>query len=65
MSGWGTPLPQGTARAIALEERGAEDGHHATISAQVHTVSIRQARRSAVLYASMLRMTKGSAWSIR
>jgi isoquinoline 1-oxidoreductase beta subunit len=40
MSGWGTPLPQGTARAIALEERGAEDGHHATVSAQVHTVSI-------------------------
>ncbi|HYK78057.1 MAG TPA: molybdopterin cofactor-binding domain-containing protein, partial [Micropepsaceae bacterium] len=40
MSGWGTPLPQGTARAIALEERGAEAGGHATISAQVHTVSI-------------------------
>ena len=28
------------ARAIALEERGAEAGGHATISAQVHTVSI-------------------------
>ena len=40
MSGWGTPLPQGTARAIALEERGAEAGSHATISALVHTVSI-------------------------
>jgi isoquinoline 1-oxidoreductase subunit beta len=40
MSGWGTALPQGTARAIALEERGAEAGGHATISAQVHTVSI-------------------------
>jgi isoquinoline 1-oxidoreductase beta subunit len=40
MAGWGTPLPQGTARAIALEERGAEGGGHATISAQVHTVSI-------------------------
>jgi isoquinoline 1-oxidoreductase beta subunit len=40
MSGWGTPLPEGKARAIALEERGAEGGHHATISAQVHTVSI-------------------------
>jgi isoquinoline 1-oxidoreductase beta subunit len=40
MSGWGTPLPPGTARAIALEERGAEAGGHATISAQVHTVSI-------------------------
>ena len=40
MSGWGTPLPQGMARAIALEERGAEAGGHATISALVHTVSI-------------------------
>jgi isoquinoline 1-oxidoreductase beta subunit len=40
MSGWGTPLPKGMARAIALEERGAESGGHATISAQVHTVSI-------------------------
>jgi isoquinoline 1-oxidoreductase subunit beta len=40
MSGWGTPLPKGTARAIALEERGAEAGGHATISVQVHTVSI-------------------------
>ncbi len=26
MSGWGTPLPRGVARAIALEERGAETG---------------------------------------
>src|SRR5258706_7736491 len=41
MSGWGTPLPKGTARAIALEERGAEAGGHATISAQDHTASIR------------------------
>jgi isoquinoline 1-oxidoreductase beta subunit len=40
MSGWGAPLPAGTARAIALEERGAEGGGHATISAQVHTVSV-------------------------
>jgi isoquinoline 1-oxidoreductase beta subunit len=40
MSGWGTPLPKGTARAIGLEERGAESGHHATISALVHTVSV-------------------------
>jgi isoquinoline 1-oxidoreductase subunit beta len=40
MSGWGTPLPQGTARAIALEERGAETGNSATISAMVHTVSV-------------------------
>jgi isoquinoline 1-oxidoreductase subunit beta len=42
MSGWGTPLPKGTARAIALEERGAETGGSATISAMVHTVSVRQ-----------------------
>jgi isoquinoline 1-oxidoreductase subunit beta len=40
MSGWGTPLPKGTARAIALEERGAEGNGSATISAMVHTVSI-------------------------
>jgi isoquinoline 1-oxidoreductase subunit beta len=40
MSGWGKALPQGMARAIALEERGAEGGGHATISAQIHTVAI-------------------------
>jgi isoquinoline 1-oxidoreductase beta subunit len=40
MSGWSRPLPQGMARAIAFEERGAEGGGHATISAMVHTVSI-------------------------
>ena len=40
MSGWGTPLPKGTARAIALEERGAESDGMATISAMVHTVSV-------------------------
>jgi isoquinoline 1-oxidoreductase beta subunit len=40
MSGWGTPLPRGTARAIALEERGVETGNSATISAMVHTVSV-------------------------
>jgi isoquinoline 1-oxidoreductase beta subunit len=40
MSGWGTPLPRGQARAIALEERGAETGNSATISAMVHTVSV-------------------------
>jgi isoquinoline 1-oxidoreductase beta subunit len=40
MSGWGTPLPRGTARAIALEERGAEGNASATISAMVHTVSV-------------------------
>src|SRR6476660_1101741 len=40
MSGWGKPLPRGTQRAIALEERGAETNRMATISAMVHTVSI-------------------------
>jgi isoquinoline 1-oxidoreductase beta subunit len=40
MSGWGTPLPRGTARAIALEERGAETDGMATISAMVHTASV-------------------------
>src|SRR6266850_7960543 len=40
MSGWGTPLPKGKARAIALEERGAETDGLATISAMVHTVSV-------------------------
>ena len=43
MSGWGTPLPRGTARAIALEERGAEADGLATISAMVHTVSVSRA----------------------
>jgi isoquinoline 1-oxidoreductase beta subunit len=40
MSGWGTPLPRGKARAIGLEERGAEGNGMATISAMVHTVSV-------------------------
>jgi isoquinoline 1-oxidoreductase beta subunit len=40
MSGWGKPLPRGTAQAIALEERGGETNRMATISAMVHTVSI-------------------------
>jgi isoquinoline 1-oxidoreductase beta subunit len=40
MSAWGTPLPKGKARAIALEERGGEGNGSATISAMVHTVSI-------------------------
>ena len=43
MSGWGTRLPRGTARAIALEERGAETDGLATISAMVHTVSVSRA----------------------
>ncbi len=43
MSGWGTPLSGGTARAIALEERGGEADGLATISAMVHTVSVSRA----------------------
>jgi len=43
MADWGSPLPEGTARAIALEERGAEGNGTATISAMVHTVSISKA----------------------
>jgi isoquinoline 1-oxidoreductase beta subunit len=45
MSGWGTPLPRGVARAIALEERGVETGGSATISAMVHTVSVSRGGR--------------------
>jgi isoquinoline 1-oxidoreductase beta subunit len=45
MSGWGSPLPPGVARAIALEERGVETGNSATISAMVHTVSVSRAGR--------------------
>jgi isoquinoline 1-oxidoreductase subunit beta len=40
MANWGSPLPEGTARAIALEEKGAEARGTATISAMVHTVSV-------------------------
>jgi len=40
MSDWGTPLPAGKARAIALEEKGVEASGTATISAMVHTVSV-------------------------
>ena len=49
MSGWGTPLPRGTARAIALEERGAEGDGMATISAMVHTVSVSREGRIRLL----------------
>lgn len=45
MSGWGSPLPEGTARAIGLEERGAEGDGMATISAMVHTVSVSRSGR--------------------
>jgi isoquinoline 1-oxidoreductase beta subunit len=40
MSGWGKPLPRGTAQTIALEERGAETNRMAAISAVVHRVSV-------------------------
>jgi len=40
MSDWKAPLPNGTARAIALEENGGHGNGMATISAMVHTLSI-------------------------
>jgi isoquinoline 1-oxidoreductase beta subunit len=40
MSDWGKPLPRGTVRAIALEERGGETNRSATVSAMVHTISM-------------------------
>jgi isoquinoline 1-oxidoreductase beta subunit len=40
MSGWGKPLPKGTVRTIGFEERGAEGGHLATISAVAYTISV-------------------------
>ena len=64
MSGWGTPLPRGTARAIALEERGAEGNGMATISAMVHTVSVSRDGKVR-LSASTSRTRPASAWSIR
>jgi isoquinoline 1-oxidoreductase beta subunit len=40
MSGWGKPLPKGTVRTIGFEERGAEGGHLATLSAVAYTISV-------------------------
>ena len=64
MSGWGTPLPRGTVRAIGLEERGAEAGGHAT--SVLKSIPSRSASKAkCVCCASTLRMKKGSRWSIR
>ena len=40
MSGWGTPLPDGWARGIAIEDRRRPSRPHGTICAQVHTVEV-------------------------
>jgi CO/xanthine dehydrogenase Mo-binding subunit len=40
MSGWGTPLPRGTVRAIGLEERGLATAGMANIGCTVCTISI-------------------------
>ncbi|MBM2812742.1 MAG: xanthine dehydrogenase family protein molybdopterin-binding subunit [Chloroflexi bacterium] len=44
MSGWGTPLPEGWARGIAIDDRrrgvGVGSGRQGTICAQVHTVEV-------------------------
>ena len=65
MSGWGKPLPHGMARAIALEERGAEGGGHATISAHGPYRLDQPAGRSCACGASTSPMKKASGWSIR
>jgi isoquinoline 1-oxidoreductase beta subunit len=40
MSGWGTPLPEGWARGLAIEDRRRTSRPHSTICAQVHTVEV-------------------------
>ena len=40
MSGWGTPLPEGWARGIAIDDRRRPTRTSSTICAQVHTVSV-------------------------
>jgi isoquinoline 1-oxidoreductase beta subunit len=44
MSGWGTPLPEGWARGIAIDDRrrgvGRGNGRQGTICAAVHTVEV-------------------------
>ena len=41
MSGWGTPLPEGWARGIAIDDRRrASPDSYTTLCAQVHTVSV-------------------------
>jgi isoquinoline 1-oxidoreductase beta subunit len=40
MSGWGTPLPEGWARGIAIDDRRRPSRTSTTVCAQVHTVSV-------------------------
>jgi isoquinoline 1-oxidoreductase beta subunit len=40
MSGWGTPLPEGWARGIAIDDRRRPSRNSTTVSAQVHTVEV-------------------------
>ena len=40
MSGWGTPLPEGWGRGIAIDDRRRPSRNSTTVSAQVHTVSV-------------------------
>jgi len=40
MSGWGTPLPEGWARGIAIDDRRRPTRTTSTICAQVHTVEV-------------------------
>src|SRR5437899_519123 len=43
MSGWGTPLPEGWARGIAIDDRRRPTRTTSTICAQVHTVEVTKA----------------------
>jgi isoquinoline 1-oxidoreductase subunit beta len=40
MAGWGTPLPQGWARGIAIDDRRRPSRNSTTVCAQVHTIEL-------------------------
>ena len=40
MSGWGTPLPEGWGRGLAIDDRRRPSRNSTTVSAQVHTVEV-------------------------
>ena len=40
MAGWGTPLPQGWARGLAIDDRRRPSRNSTTVCAQVHTVEL-------------------------
>jgi isoquinoline 1-oxidoreductase beta subunit len=40
MSGWGTPLPEGWGRGIAIDDRRRPSRNSTTVCAQVHTISV-------------------------